>query len=627
MCGIAGWFSPSTAPRNNRALLQRMGDSIAHRGPDGEGYISVDHANFAHRRLAILDLANGSQPMFDSDSRCCVVFNGEIYNFRELRQQLIGRGAVFKTHCDTEVILQLFMLEGTAGFSRLRGMYAFGLWDKQSKSGFLVRDPLGIKPLFYQKGTDGELVFGSEAKAILARDNATARLDESQLHSVMNFRYVAGNGSLFRNIVQLAPGTIMRWAPEEGTSTEIITEADDADVGGTEVQVIDCLRSSVQRHLVSDVEVGAYLSGGIDSASIVALVNSINPGSVRTFTVEAGDDPMEANYAERTAELLGVENLRQSMAIDGRAELAKMIWHLEVPKVNSLQVLKVAQHASRHVKVALSGVGSDELFLGYNLHSIARMLDKTTKLLPDAALHIGGSIAQMAVTSLGSVPWSEPWRLAEIFKRLPDWPRAYGLIRNVWDAPELRRTIYGPRLLDQSLHEPQQWLEEHWPKNSDPVLAIREFEWRHKMVNDLLWQEDRCSMAMGLEVRVPFVDQDLKKALWHFNRDALMPKGQKKGLLKQSVAQLLPTEILSRRKSGFQVDAASFFESQLSDLADEFLSKEYTESVGLFNPKFVAQVRGLPQVKATRWHYFMLYLMLGVHLWVEIYERKNTSLS
>ena len=603
-----------------------MGDSIAHRGPDGEGFVCIDHANFAHRRLAILDLENGSQPMFDASHRCCIVYNGEIYNFRELRQQLADSGAAFRTHCDTEVILQLYLFEGIAGFSKLRGMYAFGLWDRQAQLGYLVRDPLGIKPLFFLQTSDGELVFASEAKAILARDNTTGSLDESQLHAVMNFRYIAGNGSLFRNISQLAPGTIMRWHMDGTVVTTSMTGCGDEEADAEQIPVLDSLRSSVLRHLVSDVEVGAYLSGGIDSATIVALANSLNPGSVRTFTVDAGDDPMEAEHARRTAQLLGVENLQQALAVDARAELARLIWHLEVPKVNSLQVLKVAQHASQHVKVALSGVGSDELFLGYNLYGIARALDLATSILPNGILNVGGAIAQVAVNTFSSIPWSEPWRLTEIAKQLPNWPHAYALIRNVWDTPDMRRRIYGPRLLDQPMPDPHQWLEEHWPKNSDPVLAIREFEWQHKMVNDLLWQEDRCSMAMGLEVRVPFVDQDLKGALWRLDRNTLMPKGRKKGLLKQSVASLLPGEILDRPKSGFQVDAAAFFESQLSTLADEFLSKDYTQTVGLFNPGFIQRVRALPRVKATRWHYFMLYLMLGVHLWVEIYERGNISL-
>jgi asparagine synthase (glutamine-hydrolysing) len=604
-----------------------MGDSIAHRGPDAEGFAFIDHANFAHRRLAILDLENGRQPMFDTSRRCCIVFNGEIYNFRELRQQLADGGAVFKTQSDTEVILQLYLFEGIAGFSKLRGMYAFALWDAQTQSGFLVRDPLGIKPLFYQRGKTGELVFASEAKAILARDNATGCLDEAQLHSVMNFRYITGNGSLIRNVSQLAPGTIMRWRVDGSTTTTSIAGPNDAGLAGEQESVLESLRASVLRHLVSDVEVGAYLSGGVDSATIVALANNLNPGSVRTFTVQAGDDPMEAEHAARTAQLLSVENLQQTLAIDARKELAQLIWHLEVPKVNSLQVLKVAQHASQHVKVALSGVGSDELFLGYNLYSIARTIHLASGIVPSGLLNAGGTAAQMAIDTFSHIPWSEPWRLTEIIKQLPNWPRVYALIRNVWDTPDMRRTIYGPRMLDQSLPNPYLWLEEQWPKNPDPILAIREFEWRHKMVNDLLWQEDRCSMAMGLEVRVPFVDQDLKGALWRLDRKTLMPKGQKKGLLKQSIASLLPVEILNRPKSGFQVDAAAFFESQLSSLADEFLSREYTETVGLFNPDFIARVRGLPQAKATRWHYFMLYLMLGVHLWVEIYERGNRSLS
>ena len=626
MCGIAGWFSaaPVSAAEN---ALQRMGDSLTHRGPDGKGIVSLGHAHFAHRRLAILDLPDGAQPMFDVEKRCCIVFNGEIYNFRELKKQLTQRGAKFNTVSDTEVILQLYLFEGIDGFTQLRGMYAFSLWDSKLEVGLLHRDPLGIKPLFVHRNTAGDLVFGSEAKAILARDCDNGVLDEDGLHTLMNFRYIAGDGSLFRGIRQLAPGELIRWDKKDQVTNSTISAGPSAFRENGELGVRQSLDSSVQRHLIADVEVGAYLSGGIDSATVVALANRYSDGGIRTFTVDAGDDLREAQYAEETAKILGVENLQRRLSIDTRSELAQLIWHLEVPKVNALQVMKVAEHASQHVKVALSGLGSDELFLGYNLHGIAYRLEQVSRFVPPRVLKGFGSVAGSILNNSSTIPWSEPIRFAGILQSLAQWSRVYGLIRNVWDSEEMRRDIYGPRMLDAALNNAFTSLEEHWPINESPVLAIREFEWRHKMVNDLLWQEDRCSMAMGLEVRVPFVDLELKQTVWDYGLATLMPKGEKKGLLKKSIATLLPEEILKRPKSGFQVDAAAFFESQLSALADEYLSTGYTRNIGLFNPSFIERLRKLPRSKATRWHYFMLYLMLGVHMWVEIYERGNRHLS
>jgi asparagine synthase (glutamine-hydrolysing) len=611
MCGIAGWLSINPSA-DGHARLQKMADSIAHRGPDGEGFAQQGCASFAHRRLAIVDLAGGAQPMASHDQRLLITFNGEIYNYRELMSELEREGASFSTRSDTEVILNIYRHWGAEGFARMRGMYAFVLWDEQKKMALLARDPLGIKPLFYQYSSR-ELVFGSEAKAIVASHNGGAQLAESSLHLLMNFRYLPDQRTLFKDIVQLAPGQVLQW--QEGRVSERYSIP--AENSALVADGLQALRESVHAHQVADVEVGAYLSGGVDSATMVSLMAETN-SDLQSFTLGVGDDPAESEHARRSAELFGVSNDLHEQQLDAGARLRDVIWHLEVPKVNALQVDALAAHARRSVKVAVSGLGGDEVFLGYNAHrilNVAQRLSGASGLLSPL-----GSMAAGIARATSSTPWSEFERAGLMGSALGDWSRVYGLLRNLWDAPDMRRWLYGPRMLDANLDNAFEYLHGAWPSGSDPVMAMRDFEWRNKMVNDMLWQEDRCSMAHGLEVRTPFVDVGVRSSFWSRSRAELMPGGKAKGLLRELISPVVPAEIMGRPKSGFQVAAGEFFHEQLDGLANDWLSEDRVKATGLFNYKTVAALRALPPVQRHRWHYFILYLMLGTQMWVNLYE-------
>ncbi len=573
------------------------------------------HVALGHRRLAIIDLEKGAQPLTTRDGRASIIFNGEIYNYRELRQLLVQAGEQFQTHSDTEVILRLYLREGWQGFARLRGMYAFAIWDKEAQRGMLVRDPCGIKPLYLSHTQGGELAFGSEAKAILAGGHR-AELDPASLHLLMNFRYLPGDRSLFRDIHQLAPGTVLEWRRDGNVSLHTPSPQ---RLNASE-SVLETLRDSVRLHLTADVEVGAYLSGGIDSAGIVSLAHSLGHESLRTFTVRVGDDPNEAANAARTAQLFGIENLQGDTQTSPARDLMRLTWHLELPKVNSWQVAELARHAAQHVKVALSGLGGDELFYGYNLHSILHQCTSLHRYLPRSIGKPAGTFGAHTAKKLQPLPWTEPERVCRMLSSLGDWPRVYALLRNIWDTPDLRERIYGPRMLDVKLPDALGVTRELWPGDTDPVMAANRFEWRHKMVNDLLWQEDRCSMAVGLEVRVPFVDVPLAGAVGALSRQQLMPGGRRKGFMQELLQEVLPSEILRRPKSGFQVDAPTFFQRELGTMADEWLGDERIRHYGLFNPDFVTSIRRHKPHKGLRWHYFILYLMLTTHLWCGVFE-------
>lgn len=611
MCGISGWFRIGKNEANSASQIKKMMATIKHRGPDAEGYKLFEHAALGHVRLSIIDARDGSQPLSHPDYPVTIIFNGEIYNYLELRETLILKGFHFISHSDTEVILALYILEGIKGINRLRGMYAFAIWDEQKQCGYLVRDPIGIKPLFYSKAED-KLIFASEAKAICSVSSEVPAMSESSLHLLMNFRYIPGDKSLFKNIYQLKPGQILKW---QFNKLNVFNIANNIDTGSMDLH--GALQDSVQHHLVSDVPLSSYLSGGIDSSLITQLAKEVEP-SIETYTLAVGDDPKEAEYARETAKIFHISNQQSDFDLDVSKDLKKLIWHLEVPKINALQSYHLAQFAAQQHKVVLSGLGGDELFFGYNVHQIFYYLVKLNKV-PKVMRNVIPKFL-MLLNQQEQQLFSEKFRMAQMVKKLPQWHNIYALLRNVWDAPALRAQIYDERMLDQHLSSPHQFIQENWNNEIHPILAFREFEWKNKMVNDLLWHEDRCSMAHGLEVRVPFLDLPLKSLVWNFTLEELFPYGKKKYLLKKIAKAHLPESILRRPKSGFQVNAPVFFNQHLRLLSEEYLNYETTRKHRLFNYKFIKTVMQFPEKKQYRWHYFMLYLMLMTHLWLEQFE-------
>lgn len=595
-----------------------MARAIAHRGPDGAGTKIYKHAALGHTRLAIIDLDSGQQPMTSHDKLFTIVFNGEIYNYPQLRDELLKAGHRFKTRSDTEVILELYRSEGWQGFNKLRGMFAFALWDNRKKSALLVRDPLGIKPLFIKQDQNQQILFASEAKSIFASDNNKTELDTGNLHLLMNFRYLPTDGSLFKGIKQLNPGTVLEWRPDNATVQHQLSI--NSNVAHS---LLDSITESVKLHLTADVEVAAYLSGGIDSAAVVALAKQFSPKPLRTFTLNVGDDPNEAKNAARTAELLGVDNIQKNVAGDLATILPRLVWHLEVPKINALQVSQLAGLTANYTKVALSGLGGDELFHGYNAHHIFHKAYRVSHLLPRWTCQLLGNVGASLNAAIRQPVWTESERALRMLQNMGDWPRIYGLLRNVWDSPKLRQQIYGPRMLDASLPDCFGVIENLWPNDTNPLNAMATFERRYKMVNDLLWQEDRISMAEGLEVRVPFVDAPLIANTLNIDIRDMTSGKRPKDFMRNIVKPILPDEILNRPKSGFQVSSPDFYHQQLTGLAQQWLSDKRIQEYGLFNPHFVKHVLSLPATKTMRWHYFVLYLMLLTHLWIDIFEKRS----
>lgn len=617
MCGMGGWFASSSghAGDGGRAV-GRMIRALEHRGPDGSGGVIVDGAGLAHTRLAIIDPAGGSQPMWSADRGAVIVMNGEIYNHAALRGELESRGLSFRTRSDTEVVLALWRSEGTRGLVRLRGMYAFAIWDRHLRQGVVARDPHGIKPLFVADGADGTLWFGSEAKAILRASGRDARLDEAALHHLLNLRYLPEPLSLFRGIRQLVPGEVCLWRDGTLRSERIapVVRVAYPDLGAA-------LADTVRAHLTADVEVGCYLSGGLDSAVVAALAADALPAGPRTFTSPAGDDPDEGRNAAETARVLGLVNAMSERPDAEEPDFACVLHALEVPKVNALQSFELARFTRQHVKVVLSGLGGDELFLGYNAHRILAQAARVARFVPRSLARAASRAGIALLSRLSDTPYTEPERALAMLGAIGDWPIVYGLVRNAWDSPTMRARIYGERMLREELPDTFEWLRAAWPDDRDPVRAMERFEWRHKMVNDLLWHEDRMSMASGLEVRVPFVDGPLRAWVAETARAGPTRARLGKRELRAVAARWLPPPVLARRKSGFQLAPDAFASGALKRYLDRWLDDAIVRDAGLFRPDFARRLRAAGATTSHRWHYFMLFMMAQSHHWIEGFER------
>ncbi|MFO7761133.1 MAG: asparagine synthase (glutamine-hydrolyzing) [Desulfobia sp.] len=627
MCGIAGFFGNPFPREEKENRLAAMMAAVNHRGPDDRGMCFDREAALGHVRLAIIDLETGKQPMTTPDGRFSLVFNGEIYNYRELRKELTGLGYDFRTTSDTEVLLNAWHKWGQDSLKRLNGMYAFALWDRAERKGLLARDPIGIKPLFFYQEKDN-FFFGSEAKAILAGLPGSPDLDPASLHLLMNFRYLPGERTMWQGIRQLPPGDLLCWQNGKidifhGISSSAACKP--SDFRGTGEEVAEAIEHSVTRQLISDVPLGGYLSSGIDSGILTSLASgsdAVHNNYYPTFTIKTGDSLFEAAGAARTAEILGVRNFQEEVEVDLRKWLPYLIHHLEVPKVNALQSALVAGLAAGHVKVALSGLGGDEIFYGYNIHSYMARIDRFHKLIPSLVRKTAGNISSGLFNMLGLK--YEEWKRGGETLAAPNMARAYGILRNIWDDPEERRRLYGPGMLDAELPGAFELMEDMWPEMpGDSVEKAAGYEFSQKMVNDFLWNEDRVSMARGLEVRVPFLDLELVAAASSLSRSELMPDNQLKGLLRRISSRWLPDEVLQRPKSGFQVPAHDFYLAHLKPLVQEYLSPERMKKSGLFNPDFVQSVLKARPHPRLRWHYFTLYLMLGMEIWLDVFTGKN----
>jgi asparagine synthase (glutamine-hydrolysing) len=625
MCGIAGTYGFGDA-----ALIRAMTNTIVHRGPDGDGFFVGEGVCLGNRRLAIQDVQGGSQPMANEDGSVVVVYNGETYNYPELRKLVLERGHQLHTTCDTEVLPHLYEDEGIGFVSRLNGIFGFALFDRRIGKLFVVRDPLGVKPVVYgERG--GRLAFGSEAKAVLASGLVHAELDEASLHLSMNVRYVPGERTLFRGIRPLPPGHILEfdgtesrhysyaevdWTPDESLSRDDWLEG-----------IRSHYEAAVKRQLLSDVPLGVSLSGGIDSSSIVAMIRRGYSGSINTFSLGFDEPTDELDDARFVAKTYETDHHEMVLSEPVLPYLADAIRYAEQPKVNSLQLYLLHRFIGEHVSVVLSGLGGDELFAGYDIYGY---LGRTRRLRSGFA---GSSVRALSpgldwtarrMAALGRPQLDLSIRKLEWLAASNDGARNYLLLRNAWDFNEqLVRRVYTPEFVDRLTTESRADFDQHFDDDTSLESQVLRAEFSGKMVSDLLHNEDTMSMAHSVESRVPLLDLELVRFTARIPDDVRFGSGMK-GLLKDALRGVLPDRVLDKKKWGFTFNPVEQFQKDLGPMARELLTPARLARSGVFNPEFVRGVLDAQPHERLRWHYFMLWQMIGFELWHEVFIESQT---
>ena len=608
MCGIAGVLYRERAC--DEGVLTAMRDVLVHRGPDDGGNYVEGPLGLGHRRLSIIDLGGGHQPMFTEDGRFVVIYNGEIYNYQQLRSELEAQGAHFRTHSDTEVILHLHARVGDAGIARLNGIFAYALWDKVTKRLLLVRDRAGIKPLYFAE-SDAGVAFASEIKALFKSGVIAPRLAPENVAEYLLYRQVAGDANLFAGVRVVPPGHTMEVIQGRASAPRRYWSADDAPApfAGSFNDAVDALdaalNAAVKRQLMADVPLGTFCSGGIDSSLTSAIAARHSSRAINTFSVgfhEAAYD--ESAYAREAAAACG--SVHHELRIDEReyAELLpKLIWHHDLPLnfANSVHIYAVSTLARKHVTVVLTGEGADELFGGYPRYYIPRLL-QLVKRVP-------AIVRSPAFALLAHAPDSRLRKLAHFARQ----PLADVLLYNCTgtDPAQVNAVLAGvpPAKLDYR----NGILARAAARGLDPVSTLATLDFQTYLVS-ILNRQDKMSMATSIEARVPFLDNEIIDFARSLPLDFKQTLRHRKRVLKEVALRYLPESIVHRRKSGFGVPLAPWFSGQgpMGKLLDEAIHSDTLD--GVLDRKTLTGLLAA-QRAGTADHSELLWGVLNLRLW------------
>ncbi len=622
MCGICGVVGATPEERIARFVVERMRDTMVHRGPDDHGIYLGPGVGLGHRRLSIIDLRpEGRQPMANEDGSVRIVFNGEFYNFAEHRQWLIERGHHFRSLTDTEVILHLYEELGEKCVERMRGMFAFAIWDERRRRLFMARDRLGQKPLFY--ACDGRrLLFASEPKAILAYPDFTPAPDLQAINHYITLGYVPGPFSAFKGIQKLPPAHYLTFQDGRVETHPYwrLSFAPKLKIGAAEAreEVIRRLTESVRLRMVSDVPIGAMLSGGIDSSAIVALMSRLSSRRVRTFTIGFKEpDYDETAYARMVARRFDTEHHEFQVEPDALEILDKLAWHYNEPFADpsAVPTYYLCKAARDHVTVALNGDGGDENFAGYVRHSV-NLLASYAGWMPQPMRHGVGVILAALYRLFGPAGRLKRHRniLPETFRL--DRADAYAALLAQFNRFH-REALYSPdfaRQVKMSASEDliaQLGRRDGIANTVDSMLAV---DIGLYLPDDLLVKFDIASMAVSLEARSPMLDHELMEFVARLPVKFKMTPVTRKAILKSAFDGILPKEILYRRKMGFGLPIDHWFRGELSGyLSDKLLSRRSLER-GYFNRQFIQQLID-EHIAGTHQRHYLLWNLLMLELW------------
>ena len=618
MCGITGKIYFDRNHKVELAELKRMTNSIIHRGPDDEGHYINGNVGLGFRRLSIIDLKTGHQPLSNSDSSIWITFNGEIYNFKELKADLEKRGYRFKTNTDTEVIVNLYEEYGENCLSYLRGMFAFVIWDDRKKQLFGARDRFGIKPFYYYLDAE-KFVWGSEIKAINASNGIKKEIDIRALDSYFAYGYITGNNqSIYNSIKKLEPAHYFIIKPFESNNIKIQKYWDIAfepDYSKTEDQwvdeIVNTLSESIKMRLISDVPLGAFLSGGIDSSSVVALMSEVSNDPVKTFSIGFKEEKYnELQYARLIAKRYKTEHHEMIVQPESIELLPKLIKAYDEPFADSsaIPTYYVSKFAREYVTVVLSGDGGDELFAGYDAFPKMMQLNKNP---------INNAFTNKFV-------------FKNINKIIPDYlygkGYSYYLSKDkdnigaffcMWKDYE-RKKLYN----DETITSLNDYMAENKKllllKNSDSdfLSRMQELHIKTYLVDDILTKVDRASMMNSLETRVPLLDHKFAELTFRIPSDLKLKGNNKKYILKKALASFLPDEVINHRKQGFAIPLAYWFKDDLKDYAYDVLTGSSSKTLDYFNKKAIITIIKHHQ-KGMRDYSGKLWSLLFLNEWLK----------
>ncbi len=626
MCGITG-----TIGRQDRDLLAAMTASLAHRGPDGDGLYLDARVGLGHRRLAVLDLAGGAQPMLSADGRCALTFNGEIFNFQALRRELLAAGQALRTLGDTEVLLAGYQLWGISGLlARLRGMFAFALWDMSSGTAFIARDHAGIKPLYYAPLADGALLFASEPKALLRCPEVDRSLDLTSLDAYLDLFYVPPPRSIFAGIRQLPPGHLLTWRAGQHQVTrwwDARPRPPDPQLRSLEhwaEAAAPVLAEAVELHTVSDVPLGAFLSGGLDSSAIVALMAGRSPHPVETFCVGYGAEGAsyeERPVARRVAQFFGTHHRELELDIDLLGDLEPLVRGFDEPFGSWAALLshRLARFTRQHVTVALAGDGGDEVFGGYPRYLGLRVSEHLSHA-PGPALELARRLLARAgepTTARSLRRWARQFLEG---CRLPP-PQRYAAWVG-YAPPAARERLYTPQTRARvaaagQLAPVAEIFAE--PEFGDMVQRAGYADLRGFLAENVLRGSDRMSMAHALEVRVPYCDRALIELLAAAPAPMRVTALASKRILRRIMRGKLPPEVLSRKKLGFTAPFGVWLKRAEPRITADWLHPETIARRGLFEPAEVARLLGEHR-DGRRDHSHRIWSLIVLEQWQRLYD-------
>lgn len=619
MCGITGFITKEISDRAaNEALLDSMCRVMAYRGPDEQGMTVEGRAALGMRRLSIIDLAGGQQPIYNADNSKFIVFNGEIYNYRELRKELESRGYRFKTNSDTETILHAYEEYGIDCVRHLRGMFAFAIWDKNDESLYIARDRVGKKPLFYSYTRAGNFIFGSELKTLLTHGEISREIDHGALDAYLTFGYVPEEFCIFRDAQKLAPGhflvfkdgrirTQKYWDFDYSVSSEIKSEEEYINA------LREKIRDAVKVRLISEVPLGAFLSGGVDSSSIVGLMSQFLDKPVKTFSIGFNEDSFnELKYARIAAKHFNTEHHEFTLTPDFVEIVDDLVWHFDEPFSDSsaLPTYMVSKMARDFVTVVLSGDGGDELFAGYTRYVIDRERSGLEKLPGALRRNVLRPVSQALPHGARGKNYLYNASLDATERYIDSVSQFNTPRRGYLYSADFRAKLNGNFGLGEELFKALAGNV----SSGNQVDRLLYLDSKTYLPGDILTKVDRMSMAASLEARVPLLDHELIEFVVGMPAELKLKGLQTKYIFKKAMEGIVPREILYREKQGFGVPIGDWINAQLKDRIYSDLTEQKTIERGYFDPGYIKTLLDEHR-RGRRDHSHAVWVLWMLELW------------